>query len=75
MDLVSPWFEITIKNLVFILDVWETVFIWIGSESNKTEQSEVQDLAKEYLQSSPSNRKGTPIVTVQQGMILNQFCH
>jgi len=52
---------------VFILDTWDNVFIWLGNESSNSEQEAVQDLAKEYLASSPSKRKGTPIITVHQG--------
>ena len=44
--------------LVFILDTWDNVFIWLGNESSNSEQEAVQDLAKEYLASSPSKRKG-----------------
>ena len=43
--------------LVFILDTWNNVFIWVGAESNETEQEEVQALAKEYLETSPSKEK------------------
>jgi len=52
---------------VFILDTWNNVFIWVGAESNEAEQEEVQTLAKEYLETSPSKRKGTPILTIHQG--------
>ena len=45
-------------HLVFILDTWDNVFIWLGNESSNSEQEAVQDLAKEYLASSPSKRKG-----------------
>jgi len=52
---------------VFLLDVWESLFIWIGSESRDEEKEQVESLAKEYLETSPSKRKGTPIITVFQG--------
>ena len=42
---------------VFILDTWNNVFIWVGAESNEAEQEEVQTLAKEYLETSPSKEK------------------
>ena len=52
---------------MFLLDVWESLFIWIGSESRDEEKEQVESLAKEYLETSPSKRKGTPIISVFQG--------
>ena len=52
---------------MFLLDVWESVFIWVGKESRDEEKEAVNELAKDYLATSPSKRKGTPIVSVFQG--------
>merc|ERR1712086_1097300 len=45
--------DLTPSN-VFILDTWNNVFIWLGNESSESEQEQVQSLAKEYLETSPS---------------------
>ncbi|XP_077176802.1 villin-1 isoform X2 [Paroedura picta] len=53
---------------VFLLDVWDQVFFWIGKEANETEKEAAAITAQEYLRSHPSGRDlDTPIVIVKQG--------
>ncbi|XP_043192707.1 advillin-like [Amphibalanus amphitrite] len=53
---------------VMLLDAWNTIFIWIGSGSNKTERERAEKTAIEYLRTDPAGRGvGTPIVRVKQG--------
>ncbi|TRY98540.1 hypothetical protein DNTS_025156 [Danionella cerebrum] len=53
---------------VMLLDVWETVFIWIGKEANEVERTESEKSAKSYIETDPSGRdRGTPLVVVKQG--------
>ncbi|KAL8183063.1 UNVERIFIED_CONTAM: Villin-1 [Gekko kuhli] len=53
---------------VFLLDVWDQVFFWIGKEANEEEKKAAAITAQEYLQSHPSGRDlDTPIVIVKQG--------
>lgn len=53
---------------VMLLDAWNTVFIWVGSGSNKTERERAEKTAIEYLRTDPAGRGvDTPIVRVKQG--------
>ncbi|XP_041040186.1 adseverin isoform X1 [Carcharodon carcharias] len=53
---------------VMLLDVWDQVFVWIGSDANEVEKTESVKSAKHYIDSDPSGRdKGTPIIIVKQG--------
>ncbi|XP_047445538.1 scinderin like b [Mugil cephalus] len=52
---------------VMILDTWDQVFIWIGNEANAEEKNGAPKIAKEYVDTDPSGRKGLPITTVKQG--------
>ncbi|XP_072365237.1 scinderin isoform X1 [Scyliorhinus torazame] len=53
---------------VMLFDVWDQVFIWIGSDANEVEKTESVKSAKHYIDSDPSGRdKGTPIIIVKQG--------
>ncbi|XP_054827115.1 villin-1 isoform X2 [Eublepharis macularius] len=53
---------------VFLLDVWDQVFFWIGKEANETEKEAAAVTVQEYLRSHPSSRDlDTPIVVVKQG--------
>jgi hypothetical protein len=56
-------------NDVMILDAWDTIFIWVGSNSNKMEREESERIVFDYLKSDPSQR-GTdlPIFKVKQGI-------
>ncbi|KAJ8011363.1 hypothetical protein DPEC_G00057370 [Dallia pectoralis] len=52
---------------VMLLDTWDQVFIWIGSEANDEEKNGTPKIAKDYVDSDPSGRKGLAIVTIKQG--------
>ncbi|XP_037086795.1 LOW QUALITY PROTEIN: villin-1-like [Pollicipes pollicipes] len=53
---------------VMLLDAWNTVFLWIGAASNKTERELSEKTAIEYLRTDPAGRGvDTPIVRVKQG--------
>ena len=53
---------------VMILDVGQTLFVWLGSESNDYERKQAPETAKDYLSSDPSQRdEDIPIVVIKQG--------
>ena len=53
---------------VMLLDVGETLFVWLGGESNQRERSDAMLTARDYLLSDPSGRNpDIPIVVVKQG--------
>ncbi|KAL3988278.1 gap junction gamma-1 protein [Sarotherodon galilaeus] len=52
---------------VMLLDTWDQVFIWIGKDANDVEKEGAPKIAKEYVDSDPSGRKGIPITTIKQG--------
>ncbi|XP_056335721.1 adseverin [Danio aesculapii] len=53
---------------VMLLDVWDSVFVWIGRDANEVERTESVKSAKAYIETDPSGRdKGTPLVVVKQG--------
>ncbi|XP_008295305.1 scinderin like a [Stegastes partitus] len=52
---------------VMILDTWDQLFVWIGKDANETEKTGSFDIAKEYVNSDPSGRRGIPITTIKQG--------
>ncbi|KAE8626724.1 hypothetical protein XENTR_v10006726 [Xenopus tropicalis] len=53
---------------VMILDTWDQIFLWIGSEANDIEKKEALTTAQEYLKTHPSGRDSeTPILIVKQG--------
>lgn len=50
-----------------LLDTGETLFVWIGLDSNKAEKDAVLMTAKDYLMSDPSERNiDIPIIVVKQ---------
>lgn len=52
-----------------LLDAWNTLFIWIGRQSNKQEIEESERIAFEYLRTDPSQRPtDIPIVRINQGL-------
>ena len=52
---------------VMLLDTGETLFVWIGLDSNKAEKDAVLMTAKDYLMSDPSERNiDLPIIVVKQ---------
>eukprot|EP00095_Tigriopus_kingsejongensis_P000318 maker-scaffold292_size219010-snap-gene-1.31 protein:Tk00318 transcript:maker-scaffold292_size219010-snap-gene-1.31-mRNA-1 annotation:"hypothetical protein DAPPUDRAFT_311761" len=53
---------------VMLLDVGDTVFIWLGQYSNTNERQAALKSAQDYLESDPAGRdKDTPIVVTKQG--------
>ncbi|KAK9511086.1 hypothetical protein O3M35_005718 [Rhynocoris fuscipes] len=53
---------------VMILDVFHSLFIWIGKKANREERSKSLDFAFEYLETDPCKRKSDiPIVQMVQG--------
>ncbi|XP_023076870.2 villin-1 [Piliocolobus tephrosceles] len=53
---------------VFLLDVWDQVFFWIGKHANEEEKKAAAISAQEYLKTHPSGRDPeTPIIVVKQG--------
>ncbi|KAI1883122.1 hypothetical protein AGOR_G00241980 [Albula goreensis] len=52
---------------VMLLDTWDQIFLWIGNEANEVERTGAPKIAKEYVESDPSGRRGVPIATVKQG--------
>lgn len=53
---------------VMMLDAYDTIFLWIGKDSNKEERDKSVQMAIEYLKTDPSNRDdNTAIVMLKQG--------
>uniref|UniRef100_A0A4W4DY27 Macrophage-capping protein n=1 Tax=Electrophorus electricus TaxID=8005 RepID=A0A4W4DY27_ELEEL len=52
---------------VMLLDTWNQIFLWIGNDANEVERTGASKIAKDYLESDPAGRHGTPISTVKQG--------
>ena len=53
---------------VMLLDVGDTLFVWLGGESNQKERSEAMMTAKDYLLSDPSGRNtDIPMVVIKEG--------
>eukprot|EP00069_Balaena_mysticetus_P021637 bmy_03171T0 len=53
---------------VFLLDVWDQVFFWIGTNANEAEKKAAATTVQEYLKTHPSGRDPeTPIIVVKQG--------
>ncbi|KAM6948610.1 LOW QUALITY PROTEIN: scinderin like b [Aplochiton taeniatus] len=52
---------------VMLLDTNDQIFIWIGNEANDEEKNGAPKIAKQYVDSDPSGRKGLPISTIKQG--------
>ena len=53
---------------VMILDSGDTLFIWLGRDSNRQEREAVLTTAKDYLLSDPSGRDvDIPVILVKQG--------
>ncbi|XP_028284351.1 scinderin like b [Parambassis ranga] len=52
---------------VMLLDTWDQLFIWIGNDANAEERNGAPKIAKDYVDSDPSGRKGLPITTIKQG--------
>uniref|UniRef100_A0AAQ5X442 Gelsolin-like domain-containing protein n=1 Tax=Amphiprion ocellaris TaxID=80972 RepID=A0AAQ5X442_AMPOC len=52
---------------VMILDTWDQLFLWVGKDANAEERNGAPKIAKDYVDSDPSGRKGLPITTIKQG--------
>ncbi|KAF7669778.1 hypothetical protein LDENG_00124040 [Lucifuga dentata] len=52
---------------VMLLDTWDQLFIWVGSDANAEERNGAPKIAEDYVDSDPSGRKGVPITTIKQG--------
>ncbi|DAA32387.1 villin-1 [Bos indicus] len=53
---------------VFLLDVWDQVFFWIGKNANEDEKKAAATTVQEYLKTHPGGRDlETPIIVVKQG--------
>ncbi|MBN3284555.1 GELS protein, partial [Polyodon spathula] len=52
---------------VMLLDTWDQLFLWIGNDANDIEKQGAPNIAKEYMDSDPSGRKGISITTIKQG--------
>lgn len=52
---------------VMLLDTWDQIFLWVGKDANEEEKTGAPKIAKDYVDSDPSGRKGVPITTIKQG--------
>ncbi|XP_075877089.1 scinderin like b [Nelusetta ayraudi] len=52
---------------VMLLDTWDQVFLWVGNDANEVEKKGAPKIAKEYIDSDPTGRRGIPITTIKQG--------
>ncbi len=60
--------EDLVSEDVMLLDVGDTLFVWLGIFSNQQEKSAALQNAKEYLEYDPSDRdKDIPVTVVKQG--------
>lgn len=58
---------------VMLLDTWDQIFLWVGKDANEEEKTGAPKIAKDYVDSDPSGRKGVPITTIKQGAELPTF--
>ncbi|XP_034558453.1 scinderin like b [Notolabrus celidotus] len=52
---------------VMLLDTQDQIFLWVGNDANAEERTGAPKIAKDYVDSDPSGRKGVPITTIKQG--------
>ncbi|XP_076601485.1 scinderin like b isoform X1 [Chaetodon auriga] len=52
---------------VMLLDTGDQIFLWVGNEANAEEKTGAPKIAKDYVDSDPSGRRGLPITTIKQG--------
>ncbi|XP_051996468.1 gelsolin-like [Xyrauchen texanus] len=52
---------------VMLLDTWDQICLWIGNDANELERTGSDKIAKDYVESDPSGRCGTPVITIKQG--------
>ncbi|XP_071440008.1 advillin-like [Hetaerina americana] len=57
-----------VQDDVMLLDAGESIFLWIGKDSNKEERNMSVETAFEYLKTDPAGRDmNTPIIKIKQG--------
>ncbi|XP_030630335.1 scinderin like b [Chanos chanos] len=52
---------------VMLLDTWDQIFLWVGNEANEEERTGSPKIAKDYVDTDPSGRRGLPITIIKQG--------
>nr|XP_033506696.1 scinderin like b isoform X2 [Epinephelus lanceolatus] len=52
---------------VMLLDTWDQIFIWVGNDANAEERNGAPKIAKDYVDTDPSGRRGLPITTIKHG--------
>ncbi|XP_070830439.1 scinderin like b [Chaetodon trifascialis] len=52
---------------VMLLDTGDQIFLWVGNDANAEEKTGAPKIAKDYVDSDPSGRRGLPITTIKQG--------
>eukprot|EP00731_Ephydatia_muelleri_P020263 Em0012g1088a len=71
--IVEEIFEFSQEDLitddVMIIDTYDQVFVWIGKDSNLSEQREALEVATRFIEKDPSGRKvdSTLLLQVKQG--------
>jgi len=56
-------------NEIMILDIWSSLFIWIGSGSNRKDVDDLDKIIKEYFKNDPCQRSiETPVFKIRQGI-------
>jgi len=57
-----------VEDDVMVLDAGESIYVWVGVNSNKDEVAQVEKVVIEYLKSDPKGRDSdTPIMKIRQG--------
>ncbi|KAK7872312.1 hypothetical protein R5R35_002764 [Gryllus longicercus] len=53
---------------IMVLDIHDTIYLWIGKDSNEDERKKAVSSAVQYLETDPKGRdRKTPIIQVKQG--------
>ncbi|NXN33231.1 VILI protein, partial [Nycticryphes semicollaris] len=56
------------EDEVYLLDIWDQIFFWIGRGAKESEKEAAAVMVQEYLRTHPSGRDlDTPIIVVKQG--------
>ncbi len=67
---IEPILNFTQEDLeeedVYILDVYTTIFIWVGDQANELEKKSAVDTAGAYIQAQKMDPE-TPLITVKSG--------
>jgi hypothetical protein len=70
--------EDLVEEDVMILDVYDSLYVWVGRGANETEKKEALRVAQEYVKTDPSGRDpdACTMMQVKQGFEpLNFTCH